>query len=96
MGIKTLLGRRRSENRIKRQTRRASRKPSDPEAELDAMIQPYVRSAQRVYSKVNITLSNPRRKAEGKAITKRLITHNIIGDTYRAVIGPRKPKRRQK
>lgn len=100
MGIKTILARRRNENRIKRRTRAASRPQTDPDADFDTIIRPYYRSAQKMYSRTQKTLTDPQRKVEGKALTKHLIIHNIIGDGYRALMGSKqskqKPKRRKK
>lgn len=93
LGIKTILGRRRSEQRIRRRTRRASRKPVNTEADIDRIVQPYIRRAGRIANKVVNTTQD--RKAEGKVVLKGWIKHGI-GVSYRGLVGSKRPTQKKR
>lgn len=96
MGIKELLARRRSENRIQRHTRSFSHKQHNTEAELDELIQSVGnrvyrtgRGVANISQRVGINLDiDKRRKQEGKTILISSIKHGI-GETTRAFLGPK-------
>jgi len=98
LGLGTLLGRRRSENRIRRRMQRANLPRRDPEVELDAFVNKYTDRAYRVG--VRVFNTSQARKAEGKVLLKTFLKRRV-GETYRTVVGPKSsqtptPKRRRK
>ena len=95
MGLKTLLGRRNAEARIKRRVTYSTRRQQQPSSEeqLEDTLAHYQNQATRlIYYLYNNTQS---RKAEGKQILKQSILHGV-GATTRTLLGPRKSQSTQK
>lgn len=76
LGIDTWFARRRNENRIKRRSR-TPQKQVNPEAEIDALIQPHVRRFQEFGRKV--VRGTQQRKGEGKEILKAKLKGGVRG-----------------
>lgn len=91
--IRTSIARRRNERKLQSRVRASLAKPGK---DIEYYIDPYINQGKKIYSKLHKTLTDPQSKARGKAITKNFIMHNLVGDGYRAVMGPKSKKRRRR
>ena len=89
--LQTERGRHDSERRIKRRTKTAAIKQNTPDddSDMEDFFGNYTRQANRLIYRTYDTISDPNRKAEGKAICKTALKQGI-GITARAFLGPRK------
>lgn len=95
LGIRTILGRRNSESRIRRRTLAASRTHVDADTQINEIYQQYSNKARKVGKvAVNVSkkylpvlsLSPAERHIQGKQALKQTVKSSV-GVTYRAIFG---------